>query len=149
MFPAFELGKTIPFLSLPQKLVCLFVVCTIPAPSNMGGFLIPSWYEAEVPSKLSLEFVTFLFGFSTACAVFTAVTIIQQAHRAWHRKKNLFAHTYIMMVSVEWLSSVIISVVSFLFVIAVIPPRFVSPPSPPPLLWGEVLFSRRWHLTNS
>lgn len=112
---------------LPSLILLVFVLDQLSTPSNMGGFLIPSWYEPEEPSWLSLTLVTFLFGFSSACAVFTAVTIIHQARRARRRTKNLIAHPYIVMISVEWTSSVIISIVSFLFVIDVIPPRFVPP----------------------
>lgn len=91
----------------------------------MGGFLVPPWYTDEDPSWLSLTLVTFMFGFSSACAVFTAVSIIHQTRRAWHRSRKITAHPYIVMITVEWTSSVIISVVSFLFVIDMIPPRLV------------------------
>lgn len=93
----------------------------------MGGLLVPPWYTLEPPSDLSLALVTFMLGFSTALAAVTAVTIIHQAHRTWRRSKRLVRHPYIVMISVEWISSVIISIISFLFIREVIPPRFVSP----------------------
>lgn len=91
----------------------------------MGGLLVPPWYTIEAPSELSLALVTFMLGFSTALAAVTAVTIIHQAHRTWRRSKRLVTHPYIVMISVEWVSSVIISIISFLFIRDVIPPRFV------------------------
>lgn len=95
----------------------------------MGGLLVPPWYTIEPPSELSLALVTFMLGFSTALAVVTAVTIIHQANRTWRRSKRLVTHPYIVMISVEWISSVIISIISFLFIRDVIPPRFVHFPS--------------------
>lgn len=95
--------------------------------SNMGGLLVPSWYITETASELSLALVTFMFGFSTALAAVTAVTIISQANRTWRRSKRVVTHPYIVMISVEWVSSVIISIISYLFIRGVIPPRFVRP----------------------
>lgn len=91
----------------------------------MGGLLVPPWYTIEPPSELSLSLVTFMLGFSTALAAVTAVTIISQAHRTWRRSHKIVTHPYIVMITVEWASSVIISVISFLFIREVIPPRFV------------------------
>lgn len=112
-------------------LSCPFLSGTA-TPSNMGGLLIPPWYRNEDLSPLFSALVAFLFGFSTACAAFTAVTISSQAHRTWKRSRKVIKHPYIAMIVTEWVSSVVISVVSYLFILDIIPPRFVH--SAPPRL---------------
>lgn len=102
------------------------------ASKNMGGLLVPSWYRSEDPSTLSFALVSFLFGFSSACAAFTAVTILVQTHRTWKRSRKLLNHPYIAMIVTEWVSSWVISVVSYLFIVHVIPPRSVCPAPPKP-----------------
>ena len=76
-----------------------------------------------------MTLVTFMFGFSTACAIFTGTKVVQQVSRTWRRSRNIVAHLiqhpYIMMVSAEWVSSVIISIISYMFLNGVITPRFV------------------------
>lgn len=102
----------------------------------MSGLLVPPWYHNEEPTRLSFALVSFLFGFSTACAAFTAVTILAQAHRTWKRSRMLVKHPYIAMIVTEWVSSVVISIISYLFILDVLPPRSVhsAPPrfSAPP-----------------
>ncbi|KAG8167819.1 hypothetical protein KVR01_003508 [Diaporthe batatas] len=90
----------------------------------MNGYLIPSWYKQEATPQSSLTLVTFLFGFSSACAVFTATTIVAQAYRILYRSKRLFTHPYVVMITAVWLSSVIYSLISYLFVQDKIPPSF-------------------------
>lgn len=77
---------------------------------------------------VSYKLIYLLFGFSAACAVFTGAALIHQAHRTWARQRNVkrvVTHPYLVMITAEWLSSVIISIVCFLFMNSVIPPRFV------------------------
>ncbi|POS80365.1 hypothetical protein DHEL01_v201256 [Diaporthe helianthi] len=90
----------------------------------MNGYLIPSWYQQEEIPQSSLTLITFLFGFSSACAVFTATTIVAQAYRIVYRSKRLFTHPYVLMITAVWLASVVYSLVSYLFVQNVIPPSF-------------------------
>ncbi|KAK2614551.1 hypothetical protein N8I77_001362 [Diaporthe amygdali] len=92
--------------------------------ADMGGLLIPPWYRTEVTDQFSLTLITFLFGFSSACAVFTATTIVAQAYRILYRSKRLFTHPYVLMISGVWLASVIYSLISYLYVHSIIPPSF-------------------------
>jgi hypothetical protein len=92
---------------------------------SMNGLLIPSWYKQEAIPQSSLTLVTFLFGFSSACAVFTATTIVSQAYRISHRSKRLFTHPYVLMITAVWLASVVYSFISYLFIREVIPPRYL------------------------
>lgn len=95
----------------------------------MGGLLIPPWYVAEATAASSRTWlVPFLFGFSTACGAFCLVTIVHQAYRTWQRSKQLATHPYIILITLEWTSSVVISIVSYLFLNSVIPPRYVCEP---------------------
>lgn len=93
----------------------------------MGGLLVPPWYQADldVPSASSAWLVPFLFGFSTACGFFCLATIIHQAYRTWQRSKRIITHPYIILITLEWTSSIIISIISYLFLTSLIPPRYV------------------------
>lgn len=92
----------------------------------MNGYLIPSWYKQEATPQSSLTLITFLFGLSSACAVFTATTIVAQAYRIVYRSKRLFfTHPYVLMITAVWLASVVYSIISYLFVQNVIPPRYL------------------------
>lgn len=93
----------------------------------MNGLLIPPWYKQEVTPQSSLTLITFLFGFSSACAVFTATTIAAQAYRILYRSRRLFTHPYVLMITAVWLASVIYSLISYLFVRDLIPPRYLQP----------------------
>ncbi|PSR81059.1 hypothetical protein BD289DRAFT_50021 [Coniella lustricola] len=75
-------------------------------------------------SKLSYTLIVFMFGFSSACAAFTGAKIIQQTYRTWRRSKNIHKHPFIIMIIAEWVSSVLISIISFLFIDGVIQPGF-------------------------
>ncbi|KAF3761312.1 hypothetical protein M406DRAFT_16992, partial [Cryphonectria parasitica EP155] len=79
---------------------------------------------APTPSHTSRTLIAFMFGFSTACAAFTGARIVQQIYRTWSKSRNIFAHPYIVMIAAEWLSSVVISIITFLFIDGVIPPGF-------------------------
>lgn len=76
-------------------------------------------------SKLSFTLIVFMFGFSSACAAFTGGNIVQQTYRTWRRSKNIHRHPFILMINAEWFSSVLISIVSFLFIDGIIPPGSV------------------------
>lgn len=91
----------------------------------MGGLLIPPWYKQDPPSELSVTLITFMFGFSTACAIFCMAAIIHQVQRTWKRSKRLLTHPYILLICSEWVSSVTIAIIGFLFLQGIIPPRYV------------------------
>lgn len=87
--------------------------------------------EEGQASPLTYTLITFMFGFSSACAAFTGVKIVHQTYRVWRRSKNVFTHPYILMITAEWTSSLVISIISFLFLDGIISPRFVMTLSNP------------------
>ena len=87
----------------------------------MTGLLVPPWYEAVEPSASSMTLATFIWGFSSACAVFAFAKAVIQTYKA--RRQLRRVNAYIAMVWLEWSASVIISVMSWLFLDGIIEPR--------------------------
>ncbi|KAK4663253.1 hypothetical protein QC763_606950 [Podospora pseudopauciseta] len=86
------------------------------------GTLVPPWYKPDPPSEHSLDLASFLWGASTAIACFSFAKAVRQARRSWlHTHK---VNAYIVMVWLEWTACVIMSVVSWLFLIGIIPVSF-------------------------
>lgn len=86
------------------------------------GTLVPPWYKPDPPSENSLDLASFLWGASTAIACFSFVKAVRQTMRSWlHTHK---VNAYIVMVWLEWTACVIMSVVSWLFLIGIIPVSF-------------------------
>ncbi|KAK4170947.1 hypothetical protein QBC36DRAFT_200391 [Triangularia setosa] len=86
------------------------------------GTLIPFWYKPDPPSEHSLDLASFLWGAAMAIACFSFTQAVRQTRRSWlHTHK---VNTYIVMVWLEWAACVIMSVVSWLFLIGIIPVDF-------------------------
>lgn len=86
------------------------------------GTLVPPWYKPDPPSEHSLDLASFLWGASTAIACFSFAKAVRQTRRSWlHTHK---VNAYIVMVWLEWTACVIMSVVSWLFLIGIIPVSF-------------------------
>ncbi|KAK4640823.1 hypothetical protein QC761_606950 [Podospora bellae-mahoneyi] len=86
------------------------------------GTLVPPWYKPDPPSEHSLDLASFLWGASTAIACFSFSKAVRQTRRSWlHTHK---VNAYIVMVWLEWTACVIMSVVSWLFLIGIIPVSF-------------------------
>ncbi|KAK4189412.1 hypothetical protein QBC35DRAFT_461956 [Podospora australis] len=81
----------------------------------MAGTLVPPWYEPNPPSEQNLDLASFFWGFSMAIAGFSLVKAASQTRRSWIRNHKLNA--YIVMVWSGWVSAVILSVISWLFLI--------------------------------
>jgi multisubunit Na+/H+ antiporter MnhB subunit len=64
-----------------------------------------------------------IWGFSLACALFTAIKAVQQSWRCYRRGK-LWRNAYIIMVWAEWAVCIIICVLSWLFLHGVVRPGF-------------------------
>ncbi|KAI0596903.1 hypothetical protein F4775DRAFT_562369 [Biscogniauxia sp. FL1348] len=89
----------------------------------MAGFLIPPWYEPEIPDNLSMNICSIIWGFSLCCSVFTCTKAAQQTWLC-HRRGKLPFNAYIIMVWAEWTSSLVISIVSWMLLKGYIPPGF-------------------------
>ncbi|KAI5920919.1 hypothetical protein F4810DRAFT_396985 [Camillea tinctor] len=89
----------------------------------MAGFLIPPWYKPEIPDPLSINICSIIWGFSLCCSIFTCTEATRQTWKCYRRGKLLF-NCYIMMVWAEWISSLVISIVSWMLIKSYIPPGF-------------------------
>jgi hypothetical protein len=87
----------------------------------MAGTLVPPWYRPEVPTPASMTLATFIWGLSLACGIFSLAKAVNQTWRIWRRAKR--PNAYIVMVWLEWSACVTISVISWLFLEGMIPPR--------------------------
>jgi hypothetical protein len=101
-----------------------FTITGTPLQSTMGdrGLLVPPWYVSESPDDIIMNVCSIIWGFSLGGAVYTGCKAVRQTYTA-SRKRKLFT-AYLIMVWAEWLASVIISVISWLFLKGLIQPRY-------------------------
>ncbi|KAK3989317.1 hypothetical protein QBC44DRAFT_241571 [Cladorrhinum sp. PSN332] len=85
----------------------------------MSGTLVPPWYRPDPPSENSLDLASFFWGFAMSIACFAFVKGAQQSRRCWVRSHKVNA--YIVMIWLEWSSCVVLSIISWLFLIGIIP----------------------------
>ncbi|KAK9780855.1 hypothetical protein AB5N19_07330 [Seiridium cardinale] len=86
------------------------------------GLLVPPWYVSVSPNDINMNICSIIWGFSLCCAVFTGTKATSQSWAA-HKKGKLLT-AYPMMVWAEWISSVTISVLSWVFLKGITPPSF-------------------------
>ena len=80
----------------------------MPMPSTT---LLLARRDPALPQSITLA--TFIWGFSIACAIFTMAKATQQTYNAWKRSRVMNA--YIIMIWSEWVSCVVISIISWLY----------------------------------
>ncbi|KAK4159812.1 hypothetical protein QBC43DRAFT_221101 [Cladorrhinum sp. PSN259] len=85
----------------------------------MSGTLVPPWYQPDPPSENSLDLASFFWGFAMSIACFAFIKGAQQSRRCWVRSHKINA--YIVMIWLEWSSCVVLSIISWLFLIGIIP----------------------------
>ncbi|KAI1367924.1 hypothetical protein F5Y08DRAFT_348259 [Xylaria arbuscula] len=88
----------------------------------MTGFLVSPNYVAPKSTQDDIVVASTVWGFSLAVALFTASKAIKQTWRSWRRVSRPTG--YIIMVWGEWISSLIIGVISWLFLYGIIGPSF-------------------------
>ncbi|KAI0903425.1 hypothetical protein F4823DRAFT_618653 [Ustulina deusta] len=88
----------------------------------MVGFLIPPWFNEVAPSKLELSIASIVWGFSLCVALFCASKGSRQSWKVWRRTNG--TNSYIILVWVEWISSVIMGVITWFFLYGIVPPSF-------------------------
>lgn len=77
------------------------------------GLLVPPWYVTEVLEDNIMHACSIIWGFSLCSAMFSATKASRQSYSAY-KKGKLFT-AYPIMVWSEWIASVVISVLSWLF----------------------------------
>ncbi|KAI1367266.1 hypothetical protein F5Y08DRAFT_336939 [Xylaria arbuscula] len=88
----------------------------------MAGFLIPPWFKYSGPDKLEMNIASAVWGISLTVALFSATKAGRQSWRVWRRTER--TNTYIVLVWIEWVSSVVMSVVTWFFLYGTIPSSF-------------------------
>ena len=89
----------------------------------MGGFLVPDHFNAEAPPLDDLLVASIIWGFSLAAGFFGCVKCVRQTRQTWRRART--ANAYIIMIWAEWASSMIIGVISWLYLRGIIPTEYV------------------------
>ena len=91
--------------------------------STDRGFLIPEWYQGEVPTEEDMNTSSIFWGFSIGIGLFSAVEAIGQTMRTWKRTKRVTA--YIAMIWTNWMASMVIGAIAWCFQIGYIKPRYL------------------------
>ncbi|KAK8880112.1 hypothetical protein PGQ11_001406, partial [Apiospora arundinis] len=86
------------------------------------GFLVPPWYRSGIPQANDMELCSIIWGASLCCAVFTATKASRQTWAVYQRRKRISA--YVVMIWAEWVSSVVISIISWIFLKGMVEPSF-------------------------
>lgn len=90
----------------------------------MAGFLIPDHYVVVPPSTTDQLVASIIWGFTLAIGIFSAQKAAKQTWEQYKRTGR--ARAYIWMVWAEWLSSMVIGILSWCFIRGYIAPRYVS-----------------------
>ncbi|KAH8755423.1 hypothetical protein F5883DRAFT_504700 [Diaporthe sp. PMI_573] len=88
----------------------------------MSGFLIPPWYQAVAPDLNDLLIATIIWGFSIGCGLFSAFKAIRQSKSSWERSHRI--RPYVVMIWAEWLSSMTMGVLAWVFLRGFLKPSF-------------------------
>ncbi|KAK8062018.1 hypothetical protein PG994_008384 [Apiospora phragmitis] len=90
--------------------------------SQARGFLVPPWYQSEQPNELGLRIVWLVAGLTIPLAGFTCIKATKHSWSSY--KSRHVCNPYIIMVWAVWMTSVGISIASFLFLTGIAPPSF-------------------------
>ncbi|KAI0198882.1 hypothetical protein F4808DRAFT_434781 [Astrocystis sublimbata] len=88
----------------------------------MAGFLIPPWFREIAPSKSEMNIASIFWGVSLAVALFSASKGGKQSWRAYKRTGS--TNAYVILVWSEWIASVSMGAITWLFLYGNIPPSF-------------------------
>ncbi|KXJ88004.1 hypothetical protein Micbo1qcDRAFT_236150 [Microdochium bolleyi] len=86
------------------------------------GFLVPPWYESETPDRSQLNDASLVLGATIPLAVFTFVKNIMQTQTVFERRRTFTP--FVIMCWAEWVSSVALAVLSYLFLSGMVPASF-------------------------
>ncbi|KAH7112756.1 hypothetical protein B0J13DRAFT_652521 [Dactylonectria estremocensis] len=88
----------------------------------MAGFLVPDTYVVVAPSLNDLLIASIIWGFTLATGVFSGTKAFKQTWATWRRSRRLHAYAY--MIWAEWVVSMVIGVLSWVFIRGLIEPSF-------------------------
>ncbi|KAI0018499.1 hypothetical protein F4780DRAFT_781344 [Xylariomycetidae sp. FL0641] len=88
----------------------------------MAGFLVPPWYKADTPGRLDMNIASLIWGMSLMVASFAMAKATRQTWTVWKRRRGV--NSYIVMVWLELISSLIISVIVWFYLWGTIPASF-------------------------
>ncbi|SPJ79018.1 uncharacterized protein FTOL_07409 [Fusarium torulosum] len=88
----------------------------------MAGFLIPDHYVVVPPSTTDQLVASIIWGFTLAIGIFSAQKAAKQTWEQYKRTGR--ARAYIWMIWAEWLSSMVIGILSWCFIRGYIAPSF-------------------------
>jgi len=77
------------------------------------GFLIPPWYESEIPNRSDLNDASLVLGATIPLAVFTCVKNAMQTNSIFERRRTFTP--FVLMCWAEWAASVALAILSYLF----------------------------------
>ncbi|KAH6856176.1 hypothetical protein B0I37DRAFT_333459 [Chaetomium sp. MPI-CAGE-AT-0009] len=84
------------------------------------GTLVPPWYKEKPTSESGLLVAAFFFGASMTIAALDSTKAARQSARSWRR--NHRANAYVIMIWTVIAVCIVISVCSWLYLLAIIPP---------------------------
>ncbi len=87
-------------------------------------FLLSEWYHARTPTKSTMLLVSFIWGFSMACSVFSGAKGLRQSYLMW-RCTRWWAKYYMVMVWIEWISCFVMSIITWSYLQGRINSRYV------------------------
>ncbi|KAK7431556.1 hypothetical protein QQZ08_001774 [Neonectria magnoliae] len=88
----------------------------------MGGYLIPDTYVVVEPTLDDLLIASIIWGFTLATGLFSGTKVFKQSWSQWRRSRRI--HAYVIMIWAEWLVSMVIGVISWVFIRGFIEPSF-------------------------
>ncbi|KAH8659740.1 hypothetical protein BGZ61DRAFT_370056 [Ilyonectria robusta] len=88
----------------------------------MAGFLVPDTYVVVTPSLNDLLIASIIWGFTLATGVFSGTKAFKQTWATWRQSRRLHAYAY--MIWAEWIVSMVIGVLSWVFLRGFIDPSF-------------------------
>lgn len=90
--------------------------------ANDRGFLVPDRFVSDLPDEDDMNVASIVWGLSLGIFIFNCAKAIRQSKSAIERRKRLTA--YVTLVWMEIISSLILSVMCWLYLRGVIPPSF-------------------------
>ncbi|KAF5556272.1 hypothetical protein FNAPI_5795 [Fusarium napiforme] len=88
----------------------------------MGGLLLSDHYEFHKPSTNDMNIASIAWGFSLGVSIFAGTKAAKQTIKSW--KRGTRTNIYLILVWMEWTSSVIMSAITWLYLRQYIPPGF-------------------------
>ena len=85
--------------------------------------LVPETWVATPPTQNDIILSSWLWGFTMSLAVFSGSKGFQQTYRSWRRSHKLNA--YIVMVWLAWVTSIVVSICCWLYIMDRVSPRCV------------------------